>query len=139
MDRGCAVTCHNLGGGVIVCGPPAGVYMRRILSCGVCQRRHRFVVQWDGAWYGYTLFGACGDKWADGEMYPRPFKRGWRKKAQARFRAMWDNAATRESFERYVRADRAMYGPEVQSFRQERKAARRLAVAHELIRRERAA
>ena len=132
------MTCHNVGG-VIVCGPPAGVYNRSILPCGACKRRHRFIVRWDGAWYGYTFFGGCGDRWADGEMYPRPFRRGWRKKAQAEFRRQWEHACSPEAFERYVRADRALYGPHVQSFRQERKAIRRIAIAHELIRRERAA
>jgi hypothetical protein len=97
--------CENVGG-VIICGPPAGVYTRRVLACPECDRRHRFVVQWDGAWYGTTLYGACGDKWADCEMYPRPFQKGWRTKAQERFRAMWDNAAPADLYERYVRADR---------------------------------
>jgi hypothetical protein len=101
----------------------------------VCERRHRFVIRWDGAWYGTTDYGSCGDSWQEDWMRPRPFERGWRKKAQAEFRAMWDHAAPRNLYEQYVRADREMYAPWVRSRRQERKVLRRLAVAHELIRR----
>ena len=118
----------------MVCGPPPGVYHRRILHCPVCERSRRHIIQWDGAWYGSTIYCACGDRWQDGEMAPRPFERGWRKKAQERFCAMWDNAASREAYDRYVSADRSFA-----MSRNWRKAARKRAVALELIRRERAA
>lgn len=124
---------------VIICGPPRGVYRRSILHCYECDRRHRFIVRWDGAWYGTTEYGSCGDSWQDGILSSRPFRRGWRKEAQRQFRAMWANAASPEAYERYTHADRAMYGPHVRSVRQERKAIRRLQIAHELIRRERSA
>lgn len=132
------MTCRNLGG-VIVCGPPPGVYKRAIKFCPVCDRRHRFVVRWDGAWYGTSLYGACGDTWQDGELGYRPFQRGWRKKAQDRFHAMWDGATTAAAYERYVRADAMLYSPHIKSRRQERKADRRRAWALELVRRGRAA
>ncbi|MGZ4519732.1 MAG: hypothetical protein ACXVXW_04855 [Mycobacteriaceae bacterium] len=98
------MTCKNYGG-VIACGPPPGVYKRRVISCPVCERTHRFIVRWDGAWYGTTLYGSCGDTWMDGEMCPRPFVKGWRNKAQAEFRAMWDSAAPAALYARYVSAD----------------------------------
>lgn len=126
------MVCRNPGG-VMVCGPPPGVYRRRILYCPVCERRRRFIERWDGAWYGTTQYCACGDRWQDGELAPRPFERGWRKEAQDHFRAMWDNAASGANYDRYVRAD--------QSFalsRNWRKADRKRAFALELIRRERA-
>lgn len=95
----------EIGTNVIVCGPPRGVYYRSIGSCPACERRHRFITRWDGAWYGTTEYGSCGDRWQDGEMAPRPFERGWRKEAQEHFRAMWDNAAPRSLYNAYVRAD----------------------------------
>lgn len=92
-------------GGVIVCGPPRGVYRRAIRQCPICKRRRRAIVRWDGAWYGTTDYCACGDSWQDGELGYRPFQKGWRKKAQERFRAMWDNAAPRPLYDAYVDAD----------------------------------
>lgn len=100
------MTCRNLGG-AIVCGPPPGVYYRKISHCPICERRRRTVIRWDGAWYGTTVYCACGDRWQDGELVPRPFRKGWRKEAQQSFRAMWDNAAPRDLYDAYVRADRA--------------------------------
>lgn len=93
------------GTNVIACGPPSGVYHRRMLHCFECKRRHRFVVRWDGAWYGTTEYGSCGDYWQEGWRGPRPARRGWREDAKARFRAMWDNAAPRDLYEAYVSAD----------------------------------
>jgi hypothetical protein len=118
----------------MVCGPPPGVYRRRIMHCPACERRRRFVERWDGAWYGSTLYCACGDYFQEDWMGTRPFERGWRKKAQERFRVMWDNAASSENYERYVRADQSFA-----TSRNWRKADRKRAVALELIRRERAA
>lgn len=99
------MTCRNLGGGVIACGPPPGVYTRMMRHCPECNRRHRFIEHWDGAWYGTTLYGGCGDMWQDGEPWQRPFEKGWRKKAQERFRAMWQHAAPRDLYDAYIEAD----------------------------------
>lgn len=129
------MTCR-IGTNVIACGPP-GVYRRAILRCGPCDRRHRFVISWDGAWYGETLHGACGDRWQDGEMAPRPFERGWRKEAQEKFRARWEHAASIELYDRYRMADRST--ALAKSNRQVIKAFRKRAVVAELIRRERVA
>jgi hypothetical protein len=76
-----------------------------MLDCPVCKRKRRFVITWDGAWYGSTLYCACGDRWQDGELGPRPSQRGWREEAQQRFRAMWDNAAPRALYDAYTAAD----------------------------------
>lgn len=125
----------SIGTNVIVCGPP-GVYMRRVIHCPACNRRHRFVVSWDGAWYGSTYYGLCGDAWQDGEMAPRPFERGWRREAQVRAAEMWKYAASPEGFRRYQVADRSL--ATAKNDRQVTKAIRKRAAAMELIRRERA-
>lgn len=91
--------------GMVICGPPRGVYHRAIRQCYECKRRHRFIITWDGAWYGTTLFGSCGDRWMDGELGYRPFEKGWRKKAQEQFRDMWQHAAPIELFNAYADAD----------------------------------
>lgn len=132
------MTCYA-GTNVIACGPPPGVYHRRILACPVCERRRRHIIRWDGAWYGTTVYCACGDRWQDGSLGYRPFVKGWRKKAQAEFRAMWDNAAPRDLYDAVRRADCDIYGPNVRTARQERKAFRRYAIALETLRRARAA
>lgn len=98
------MTCRVLGGGVIVCGLP-GVYRRSVGYCPVCDRRHGFVISWGGAWYGSTHYGSCGDRWQDGEMAPRPFERGWRKRAREHFSDLWRHAASRDLYDAYVRAD----------------------------------
>jgi hypothetical protein len=66
--------------------------MRRILNCPICKRRRRMSVR-DALWYGATVTCCgCGDSWTDGELHPRPFKRGWRKTAVAQAKAEWDAA-----------------------------------------------
>lgn len=123
----------------VVCGSPPGVYKRQVSYCPECDRRHRFVIRWDGAWYGTTHYGSCGDRWQEGCRCPRPFERGWRQEAQAYFRRLWDSAASPAAYERFVRADVGLYSPHIKRKRQETKALRRVAVAAELIRREHAA
>lgn len=73
---------------VIVCR--ARRYLiRRIMRCATCKIRRRMLVQ-DEAWYGLTFTCChCGDSWQDGELYPRPSKRGWRKEAAAKATAEW--------------------------------------------------
>lgn len=92
-------------GNVIICGPPRGVYRQTEMDCPECDARHGAVLQWDGAWYGTTTYGSCGDRWQDGYRAPRPFARYWRRDAQKHFQAMWDNAAPADLYEEYVRAD----------------------------------
>ena len=74
--------------GAICDGGPAHLE-RRIHLCPTEGRRRRFVVRMQ-LWYGaewYCL--GCGDAWADGELRPRPWARGWRAKAVARARELW--------------------------------------------------
>jgi hypothetical protein len=44
-------------------------------------------------WYDATTWCTkCGESWAGGQMFPRPFQRGWRRKAQQWARTLWDRA-----------------------------------------------
>lgn len=73
---------------VIVCRA-AQFPMRRILPCPTCKTRRRMLAQ-DEVWYGTTLTCChCGDRWQDGELYPRPQQRGWRKEAAAKATTGW--------------------------------------------------
>jgi hypothetical protein len=66
--------------------------IRRIWSCPTCKTRRRMVFH-DEAWYGTTMTCChCGDSWQDGELYPRPNHRGWRKEAAAKATAEWNAA-----------------------------------------------
>jgi hypothetical protein len=99
------MVCESYGN-VIVCGPPRGVYKRiKSKRCPSCEEEHGFVERWDGAYYGVTLYGSCGDTWSDGYRHTRPFARYWRRDAQSRFQSMWDHAAPDELYEQYVKAD----------------------------------
>jgi hypothetical protein len=63
--------------------------IRRILRCITCKTRRRMLVH-DEAWYGLTLVCChCGDRWQDGELYPRPTRKGWRMEAAAKATAEW--------------------------------------------------
>lgn len=63
--------------------------IRRIFRCPTCKTRRRMLFQ-DEVWYGTTTTCChCGDSWQDGELYPRPAKRGWRKEAAAKATAEW--------------------------------------------------
>lgn len=75
----------------IVCRPSVFL-LRRITRCPVCERPRQFAGS-DAAWYGTTWSCCgCGDSWTDGEMHPRPFARGWRKKAINAARRTWIEA-----------------------------------------------
>lgn len=65
---------------------------RRIAACPIEHKRRRIIGRFQHyyGWEWYCL--GCGDRWADGELGERPFERGWRAKAIARHRAMWDRA-----------------------------------------------
>ena len=46
--------------------------------CPICKVRSVFL-SWFTDWYGWdSVCLRCGDQWADGELLPRPFARGWR-------------------------------------------------------------
>jgi len=74
---------------------PETVWVRRIFRCPVCGHRGRIVgmVQ---MWYDTTwTCCSCGDSWTGGELLPRPFARGWRKRAVEHARARWIAASSR--------------------------------------------
>ena len=103
------MTCTPIPGGYI-CGAGPHPTTRRILPCPTEGRRRRMVQKYGGLWYGddLTCLG-CGDAWADGERYARPFARGWRQKQIARARADWDRAVTRAEYDRHFQADLAAH------------------------------
>lgn len=83
------MSCTEVQPGVIVCRYDTWP-IRRVLKCPVCHQRRRVIGRDRGAWYDvlWTCCG-CGDSWADGELLPRPFRRGWRKEAIADARRRW--------------------------------------------------
>jgi len=81
---------------VIVCRA-ARFAIRRILQCPTCRTRRRMLVH-DEAWYGTSMTCChCGDRWQDGELYPRPRHRGWRKEAAAKATGEWLATGTYDS------------------------------------------
>lgn len=69
--------------------PPA--VERKIVTthCPTCKRSRR-MLGWLYEWYGWTLTClGCGDRWTEGEMHERPFRRGWRAQSKASAKARW--------------------------------------------------
>lgn len=103
-----------VGGGIAICGV-GGLSYRTITYCPTCECRRRFVVRWQ-MWYGddATCLG-CGDSWQDGDLCPRPFRRGWRRERIERAKKQYANAgsyrdflkASRSYMEAYFAADGA--------------------------------
>lgn len=57
---------------------PKSSYIQERRECPICGK-HTRIVGYFQHWYGMTwTCMTCGDMWADGEILPRPFKRGWR-------------------------------------------------------------
>ena len=53
--------------------------LHRISNCPTCKQRRRTAGNDRGAWIGVIwTCCSCGDRWGDGEMLERPFRRGWR-------------------------------------------------------------
>jgi hypothetical protein len=77
---------------------------RHVRECPTCERRTRFVEIWQGVWYG-SIWGclACGDEWADGERFERPFKRGWRDIRRSKLAVEWSNAMSPREYQRLTR------------------------------------
>lgn len=85
------MTCQQIGC-VTVCGPDNTRLRKRYLRCPVCECTTEMVTRNDG-WYGLVAMCCrCGDSWSGGELRERPFARGWRKRAVARHRRLWDQA-----------------------------------------------
>ena len=94
MDVEIEAGCTPVDGGWM-CGP-GGFTARDHRTCPECKARHRFVVRYPNcAYYGTDEHGECGDSFqmSEGWRATRPFERGWRAKAQARFEDMWSKAA----------------------------------------------
>jgi hypothetical protein len=82
--------------GIIICCAPQYA-IRRILRCPICKTRRR-ILALDEIWYGTTTICChCGDRWQDGELCPRPRRRGWRKEAAAKATARWLAAGHRDA------------------------------------------
>lgn len=85
------MTCRSVGD-AIVCGPDNTTLRKRYLRCPMCECTTETVTRDDG-WYGRVVMCCrCGDSWSDGELHERPFARGWRQRAIAKHRSLWDLA-----------------------------------------------
>ena len=74
-----------------------------VRKCPTCGKRTRQVGELED-YFGWTITCcACGDRWQDGvdglERCPRPFERGWRKKAIAAAQELWCKARERKNVE----------------------------------------
>lgn len=72
-----------------------GRNLRRKVGCPVCEIADApTVVSYPGSpYYGPdTTCTCCGDKWSDGELWERPFQRGWRQESIAAAAADWEAA-----------------------------------------------
>jgi len=78
---------------VHVCAPRPTTHSLIRFNCPTCGRR-RFGVSFFYEWYGFDLTCLrCGERWADGEMMPRPFAPHWRAKSIERAKEMYRRAA----------------------------------------------
>jgi hypothetical protein len=76
---------------VFICGGD-NTYERRVLRCwGQCNgQRRRVLISYGSPYYSPIAYCvACGDRWSDGELGERPFRRGWRRQAIAKNRELW--------------------------------------------------
>jgi hypothetical protein len=86
------MVCVVVAPGVSVNMPDNRYLRKTIVRCPVCECMTEMVARHE-AYYGTTLSCCrCGDSWGDGERYPRPFARGWRKAAVKKHRKLWDRA-----------------------------------------------
>lgn len=87
------MSCVQVAPGVIV-NMADNRFLRKVIQyCPVDECKTEMVARHE-AWYGTSYYCCkCGDSWCDGEMYPRPFARGWRKSAVRRARELWDQAS----------------------------------------------
>lgn len=84
--------CVAAAPGVVVTMADSRYLKKRYLHCPVCECITEMVERHE-AWYGTTTYCCkCGDTWQDGDLGYRPFARGWRAKAAAYHRKLWDQA-----------------------------------------------
>lgn len=75
-----------------ICDGGEAFYVRVIRECPAEHKVRRIVGRFQH-WYGFEWYClGCGDRWTMDEFGPRPFERGWRAKAIANHKAMWDAA-----------------------------------------------
>ncbi len=80
---------------------------RLVRKCFTCKKRTRHVGEFED-WSGWTIrCCACGDSWQqtmDGWwLTPRPFERGWRKRAVAKAQELWRKAGETKAAEAEAR------------------------------------
>lgn len=63
-----------------ICSPKPTGWKVRHFKCPTCGKRRMLVEHYE--WYEPTIACLnCGDEWHGAELSPRPFARGWRKRA----------------------------------------------------------
>jgi hypothetical protein len=71
--------------------------VRSVGECrGLCGKPHarRIMREPNSPYYAPDFTCECGDVWdMDEGLFTRPFRRGWRQEAQARFTERWEKAA----------------------------------------------
>lgn len=98
LDGGCVIE-----GDLALC-TGRGITYRRILYCPVEKRKRRMVARW-AMWYGIDLTcTGCGDRWQDGEMAPRPWRRAWRREAITSAKAQYATAYSKPVADKAIRA-----------------------------------
>ncbi len=84
--------CVQFAPGVIVTMASNQFLRKTIRRCPICECMTEMVDRHEARYGVSTYCCKCGDSWQDGELYPRPFARGWRTKAVRRHRTLWDEA-----------------------------------------------
>ncbi len=77
-----------------VCTGGPHVYRRRLVRCPIDECITECVATYfDNPWYDPIIqCTKCGEQWSDGQLWPRPFRPGWRPEQQATARALWEVA-----------------------------------------------
>ena len=75
------MTCFHIDNAVVCTGTEKSKPRRRMLRCPTCRKRRAMF------FHDYEVYGplvvclTCGESWSGGEMMPRPFAAGWRRKS----------------------------------------------------------
>lgn len=79
--------CFGVGN-LTICRPTVQSRRVKVMACPTCGKRRRMLCC-DYEWYGWHVTClTCGEEWQDGEMMPRPFMPGWRRKNVEAAKAM---------------------------------------------------
>jgi hypothetical protein len=83
---------------------------RRLMRCPTCEMNTEHVEYFMGVYYGFDhTCTLCGDRWGDGELFPRPFRKAWRTEATRKARRDLAHALPRDVYERRLRAEFRRY------------------------------